>query len=138
MQDFEPINPQNYDESKHCVFVGHGVIYDLKVMNLTDVPFICTSKVDMSEIHQAKKLKDLSRVHLNALIQEGHHSSIIDSRCTLALFLKFREQLEERGLQFLNAEEIMSTGIAKRRKKAKLTAAAMENLPGMHSLGGGH
>lgn len=31
----------------------------------------------------------------------------------------------------------MATGISKRRKKAKLTAAAMENLPGMHSLGAG-
>jgi hypothetical protein len=48
--------------------------------------------------------------------------------------LKFKKELEERGLQFLSADEIMMTGITKRRKKAKLTAAAMENLPGMHSL----
>ncbi len=64
---------------------------DLKVIGIADVPYICTSKIDLNALHQARKLKDLSKKYLNADIQNGNHSSIVDSRCTLALFLKLKD-----------------------------------------------
>lgn len=37
-------------------------------------------------IGQKRKLKDLASEFLNAEIQKGHHSSIIDARIALALY----------------------------------------------------
>ena len=95
------------------------VSYDLKSIGLTDVPYICTSKVDTGVIHQARKLKDLCAEYLNAEIQMGHHSSIIDARATLALFLatKDRFSLDLYGPGFLGADEInSSTNFSGRRR----------------------
>lgn len=104
---FEPIGPHNFDATQHSIFVGHGVIHDLKILGLVDVPYVCTSKIDVSAMYQARKLKDLCADHLNAEIQTGHHSSIIDARASLALFLQTREQfsLDLYGPGFLGAED---------------------------------
>ena len=56
--------------------------------------------------------------HLNAEIQEGHHSSIIDARASLALFLKMRTiyGLEIDGPTFLTHN---GGGVYKQRKGRK-------------------
>ena len=41
-----------------------------------------------------KKLKDLASEFLNAKIQEGHHSSVIDARTALALYRMYYEEIE--------------------------------------------
>jgi len=41
-----------------------------------------------------RKLKELSEEFLNAKIQEGHHSSIIDARAALALYRMNYEEIE--------------------------------------------
>jgi hypothetical protein len=38
---------------------------------------------------EKRRLKELSSDFLNADIQSGHHSSIIDARCALALYRRF-------------------------------------------------
>lgn len=133
---FEPIGPQNYDATQHSIFIGHGVIYDLKSIGLADVPYICTAKVDQSALSQARKLKDLCADHLNAEIQTGHHSSIIDARASLALFLQTREQfsLDLYGPGFHGAEDIHSSTSygARRRQRNKLAKAGGIQ---MHMLG---
>ena len=79
---------ENESENEESIFIGHGVVTDLKVINLSEVFYYDTHVIDFNyEMHHSKKLKDLSSKYLNALIQEGNHSSIIDSRACLALFL---------------------------------------------------
>jgi hypothetical protein len=41
------------------------------------------------EYTQKRKLKELAQDFLNANIQSGHHSSIIDARVALALYRKY-------------------------------------------------
>jgi hypothetical protein len=41
-----------------------------------------------------RKLKDLAEQFLNAKIQEGHHSSVIDARTALALYRMNYESIE--------------------------------------------
>ena len=43
---------------------------------------------------QKRKLKELADEFLNAKIQEGHHSSIIDARVALALYRTFQLYIE--------------------------------------------
>ena len=103
---------------------------DLKSLKLIDVPYICTAQIEMSEdgLHQMKKLKHLVASHLNAKIQDGHHSSIIDARCTLALFLLLHEamKLNIYGPDFLDRSDLISQG-RKRRNKI-ITAASTRSL----------
>lgn len=41
-----------------------------------------------------RKLKELAGEFLNARIQEGHHSSVIDARAALALYRMHYEDIE--------------------------------------------
>jgi hypothetical protein len=43
---------------------------------------------------QKRRLKDLAEEFLNALIQDGHHSSVIDGRTALALYRMHYEEIE--------------------------------------------
>ena len=137
--EYEPISALNFNESHHSVFIGHGVIYDLKTLGLSDVAYTCTSKIDLTQMNQARKLRDLSAQYLNAEIQSGHHSSIIDARCTLALFLKLRESqnLDPFGPQYFGNEEMcLSSGGAKRRKnKHKYISDNGMSYVQQHTLG---
>jgi len=45
--------------------------------------------------HEKRKLKELASQFLNAKIQTGHHSSIIDARVALALYRTFQLQIEK-------------------------------------------
>jgi hypothetical protein len=110
------------------VFVGHGITLDLKVMGIYDVPFYCTKVLDRGPTNQTRKLQYLAEKHLNATIQEGHHSSIIDSRASLALFLKFKDVygLELDGPCFcVSGESYSLSTAARRRRNKKVTASNM-------------
>jgi len=79
-------------------------------MGVYDVPYYCTQVIDQdTEGSHTKKLKHLCDKYLNASIQEGHHSSIIDSRATLALFLKLKSiyGIEQDGPSFLSSCEVI-------------------------------
>lgn len=97
---------------------------DLKVMGIYDVPYIDTQAIDkfLEGAHQTKKLKVLCEKYLNAQIQEGHHSSIIDARSSLALFLKMKSSLglELDGPLFLGSSEVLP--FKNRRRKNRLTS----------------
>ena len=71
---------------QECIFVGHSVKQDLKVMGIGEVYFIDTATA--MDGHQPKKLKDVAGKQLNAFIQEGIHSSLVDARAALAIFRK--------------------------------------------------
>lgn len=69
----------------NSVFVGHGVVADLKVLNLpiavkyTDTQWF--EEFELPENHlgvrgNKKKLKDMVSAHLGAQIQDGSHSSV--------------------------------------------------------------
>lgn len=77
-------------------------------------------------------------MHLNAEIQIGHHSSIIDARCSLALFILLRDSqcLEMYGPHFLNSEEVMTSLMSRRRRRNKMcTSDFMSvNVLDSHSL----
>lgn len=120
----------NYDEKVHSTFIGHGVKMDLKSLKLIDVPYICTAQIEVSQDgrNKMKKLKHLVSSHLNARIQDGHHSSIIDARCTLALFLLLHEtmKLNMYGPDFIDHFDLISQG--RRRRNKIFTAASTRSL----------
>lgn len=63
------IDPSSFDPLHHPIFIGHGVVLDLKVMGISEVPYICTQQIDFDiKFHHCKKLKDLSAKYLNASI----------------------------------------------------------------------
>ena len=73
---------QRFSES---VFIGHGIKTDLKVLNLGyELAYVDTAWFEESERNEfeylkkknARKLKDLVKMHLNATIQENSHSSV--------------------------------------------------------------
>jgi RNA exonuclease 4 len=69
---------------KNAIFIGHGVLTDLKVMDLgTLTTYIDTTWLDKGN---PRKLKDLVRDQLNAAIQTDAHSSVTDARAAMALF----------------------------------------------------
>lgn len=119
LKNFVPVYPDTFNHDVHAIFIGHGVTLDLKVMRIADVPYYCTQQIDKDPVlHQSKKLKDLCKKHLNATIQEGHHSSIIDSRASLALFLKLGGLygLEAEGPLFASETDQFTAGRRRRRK----------------------
>ena len=79
------------DPSK-IIIIGHSIKQDLIVMELSGFNFIDTSLI--IDHRQPNSLKDFLLVLLNAHIQEEGktHSSIIDSRGTLALFHFFMKE----------------------------------------------
>ena len=86
--DLENEEKKEANSENESILVGHGILHDLKVLDIFDVTYICTQVIDQDPFRkQPKKLKHLVQKYLNAQIQDGHHSSIIDARATLALFL---------------------------------------------------
>jgi len=54
----------------------------------------CSGDPFSGEIKQKRKLKELAQDYLNADVQSGHHSSIIDARVALALYRKYQNDIE--------------------------------------------
>ena len=137
-EEYQWIDLETYDPELHSTFIGHGVTLDLKVMGIGGVPFLCTQNIDKDPLlHQSKKLKTLSEKYLNAKIQEGHHSSIIDARACLALFLRLKGVmgLELDGPMFLGATgEFGSCQRRSRRKGGSTTFSKVVNRLAFKSL----
>ena len=57
-------------------------------------PIKSKKKVIANFIVIKRKLKELSEEFLNAQIQDGHHSSVIDARAALALYRMHYEEIE--------------------------------------------
>ena len=126
LKQFEAIYCDTFDPELHSIWLGHGVTLDLKVMGIYDVPYYDTHIIDREPTYNnTRKLKTLSEKHLNAQIQEGHHSSIIDSRASLALFLKLKDvyAIELDGPSFVSLSDAVSGAAKRRRKKNHPTAA---------------
>jgi RNA exonuclease 4 len=77
------------------IIVGHSLLEDFKALDLNKDEFKCELR-DIAEFSKFKrtypkmgekrKLKELAEHFLNARIQDGHHSSVIDARIALALY----------------------------------------------------
>jgi hypothetical protein len=123
------IDGTNVEEDPRSIFVGHGIITDLKVLDLQHTLYQCTQVIDQTP--NTRKLKDLASKHLNALIQQGHHSSIIDARSSLALFLMLKEELglETRGpIEYISNS--LHTGLSSyKRQRAGKRAQKKRHFP---------
>lgn len=82
------------------VVVGHTLADDFTHLRLNEDEYTCELRdvADLSRFQREdrftgeilkRKLKDLASDYLNADIQSGHHSSIIDARAALALYRTF-------------------------------------------------
>jgi hypothetical protein len=69
---------------------------------------------------QKRKLKDLAEEFLNASIQDGHHSSVIDARAALALYRMHYEEIETkfRCLQALEELQLKQANSSEEEKDA--------------------
>jgi RNA exonuclease 4 len=98
---------------KGAVVVGHTLECDLEkfVASLaTKIKYI-----DVSELSQytkdgfkKNKLKNLVKDNLNALIQEGVHSSVIDARAALALYKHKKRDFEAVPIKEYELQTVMS------------------------------
>ena len=103
-------------KASDSIFIGHGVTTDLKVLNISEVWTYDTNVIEFNPVlHHSRKLKDLSSKYLNASIQEYHHSSIIDSRSSLALFLKLQPQIEKDAPNYFSKTDGFCFTAARRR-----------------------
>ena len=80
--------------------MGHSLEDDFQALKLNDDEYECEIR-EISEFllfqrplgnggYEKRKLKDLAKDFLNASIQTGHHSSVIDARIALALYRSFQ------------------------------------------------
>ena len=87
--------------------MGHSLDDDFYSLKLNDEEYCCEIR-EISEFSlfkrpcangsgqfEKRKLKELSNEFLNASIQMGHHSSIIDARIALALFRTFQKKIDQ-------------------------------------------
>ena len=85
--------------------VGHSLHDDFLALRLNQDEYECEIREISEYVHfkrpcygykrevvgyEKRKLKELAKEFLNAQIQEGHHSSIIDARVALALYRNFQ------------------------------------------------
>jgi len=70
---------------KGKILIGHTIRHDLEVLQIKDVEFINVAYYSKAHKHQ-EALRKLAKRVLNARIQSGVHSSIIDARAAMALF----------------------------------------------------
>jgi RNA exonuclease 4 len=85
--------------------VGHSLDDDFLALKLNDEEYQCEFR-EISDfplfvrtsahgVSEKRKLKDLAREFLNASIQTGHHSSVIDARIALALYRQYQKKIDE-------------------------------------------
>lgn len=101
-------------KSHNVVYVGHNVTIDLKVLKLSDCQFIDTQDFYPGVV--PKKLALLSERELNARIQEGTHSSVIDCRAALGIFLA--NNRDTANLRFLSHDYLLDKKALKSTIKA--------------------
>ena len=84
---------QHDKEVSSVILIGHGINHDLKSLGLNTIEVTSGKRVRYidTELYSAvsqkkEKLRDLAREHLNAEIQHGYHSSVIDARAAMAFF----------------------------------------------------
>ncbi|KAI5119085.1 hypothetical protein M0805_004858 [Coniferiporia weirii] len=95
-----------------CVFIGHGLKKDFRIINLYVPPDRVLDTVDIYFIEARQRrlsLRFLSWVVLEQNIQTGEHDSIEDARCALLLFRAFQEY-EEKGIWDERLEELYREG----------------------------
>ncbi|KAL5528994.1 hypothetical protein ACEPAG_4968 [Sanghuangporus baumii] len=95
-----------------CVFIGHGLKKDFRIINLFVPEDRVLDTVDIYFIesrHRRLSLRFLTWAVLKESIQSGEHDSIEDARCALLLFRAFQEY-EERGIWDEKLEELYRIG----------------------------
>ncbi len=79
------------DISKFSFFMRHKDLSPAEKAFATNLtPTSAFQKLIDIDKMQKRKLKDLAAEYLNARIQQGHHSSIIDARVALALYRTYQ------------------------------------------------
>jgi DNA polymerase III epsilon subunit-like protein len=119
------------------IVVGHSLEDDLRALKLEDGAYTCELR-EISEFSifkrpcygskhsegmryptqeiilgfEKRKLKELAREFLNATIQEGSHSSIVDARVALALYRSFQKRMDDESQSYnLPVREKLDGGI---------------------------
>lgn len=111
--------------SRSTVLVAHGGKQDLKCLSLYNCQYIDTQ--NYYDKGGPKSLKDLSGIVLNARIQYDVHSSIIDARMCLGLFL---HNGKSRQFQtFMTMETLYSSSTARKQKNKKQRTGTKEKGP---------
>jgi DNA polymerase III epsilon subunit-like protein len=146
---------------KGKILVGHALTNDLKALLITHPRNMIRDTASYKPLmkHRSmggkgklkpRSLKELTRVLLNQTIQEGEHSSVIDARCTLEVFAKYRKEWEK-GLKtgyFPPIRELAGTGgranpkkVLEKRAEASAKGLTVKGDQGAHvsgiSQGGG-
>ena len=104
--------------------VGHSVLNDIEALGLSYAEYIDTTNIRHKSDQKGKirKLKDLVKEYLGLEIQASTHSSIIDAKATMALFLHFRDSKEafygDNTIQKFEASAPVAEPTKKRIKKA--------------------
>jgi hypothetical protein len=80
---------------KDKTVIGHDLEHDFKSLglNINDFKLIDTAKLPfyMKSKLSSQRLKNLTDVYLDRVIQQDLHNSLIDAKASMDLFLKFKE-----------------------------------------------
>ncbi len=99
---YEVVNGEVMETLFGATIIGHSLHCDLEKFSsvtLFPMPFYYRDVSEFSlylrEREQKCKLKDLTQIHLNGVIQEGVHSSVIDARAAMALYRINRKLMDK-------------------------------------------
>lgn len=92
------------------VVIGHTLMEDFNHLKLNEEEYKCQYRdVSCFSLFQKmtpesgkRKLRELAQEFLNAKVQVGHHSSIIDARVALALYRTFQMDIESEHQMSVN------------------------------------
>jgi len=84
-----------------CVFVGHGLCKDFRMINIYVPPEQLVDTVELFSFKRKRKLslRFLASYLLGINIQANVHDSVEDARTALRLYLKYRQLVEEGTFQ---------------------------------------
>ena len=114
MEDFKD------QTGEQVVLIGHNVLNDIEALFLNQATYIDTTNFRFKSDQKGliKKLKSLASKYLNAEIQEGFHSSIVDAKAAMALFTEFKDSKE--GFFGDNTIQIFDQGVCHQNRNKKV------------------
>jgi hypothetical protein len=112
--DFKAVELMIESVCKGRVIIGHSTLHDIMEFDMGEVTYVDVSKYNSDK---QKGLKTLAEEHLNANIQSHFHSSIIDARTAMALFLNMKQHFLANTLR-INCIEYYNQMVDKRMKKS--------------------
>lgn len=130
--DFKDVEDMVERLCRGRIVVGHSTIHDIIEFDMGEVTYVDVSKYDSDK---QKGLKTLAEEYLNANIQNHLHSSIIDARTAMALFLS-KKGFFMNNLLKINCIEYYNQMIDKRMKKGAKKNQRDNNQEDYYDKGG--